>query len=176
MSNTPPPSRKEPEMPWPLTSSAPKANTGTSRSMSPFHPYSIPEALPGGLRVPQALTKILYLEPYYSLEPHYSLIGLDYLLPAPFLSCSPLPRHFSLSELAVKHTAPQETSESETCYQFCQLPKWQMAEAFSLLLEPRCLHLSSQDPRKMLLAREGGMDKKSVYGLAFRGPFMGLDV
>lgn len=40
-----------------------------------FHPNSIPEALPGGLRVPQALTKIL------SLEPHYSLIGLDYVLP-----------------------------------------------------------------------------------------------
>lgn len=74
-----------------LLSSAPKANTGTPRSMLPFHPNSIPETLPGGLRVPQALTKIL------SLEPHYSLIGLDYLLPHSPAAPAPPPRHFSLS-------------------------------------------------------------------------------
>lgn len=68
-----------------LLSSAPKANTGTPRSMFPFHLNCIPETLPGGLRVPQALTKIL------SLEPHYSLIGLDYLLPHSPAAPPPLP-------------------------------------------------------------------------------------
>ena len=40
-----------------------------------------------------------------------------------------------------------------------QILKWQMDTACSLSLHPRCLHLSPQDPSKMLLANTGGKDK-----------------
>jgi hypothetical protein len=52
-------------MPLPL--SFPKANPGTPQSMPHCGTNPIPEALPGRSRAPQTLTKILSLEPHYSL-------------------------------------------------------------------------------------------------------------
>lgn len=98
-------------------------------------------------KVIPGFNKTLPLGPGHSPTTAKGWINQDLFFPAwkkedmPFFFASFPLSPFSLSER--KDAPPQENTMAETCYQFWQIPKWQMAAAYSLSLHPRCLHLSS---------------------------------
>lgn len=147
----------------PLSSSAQKANAVTPQSWSYLGTSQIPVAQLTWLRPrsSEALTPTLPLEPGHEPTAAEGCSNCDpagktevWLSPS-LLPCFPSPSLLSLSLFSGNDTSPPGRnllavlSEPATADGCSPQP----------LLHPGCLHLSSQDPSKMLLAKARGKDK-----------------